>query len=231
MMELIKYPARPLRQFVPCSLSLLLGLLSLAVAAAPLTITVQDQQGEPLEYAVVEAQPLKRDLATPVMTSAKGDRAAVVAQDNRTFVPFVSAIPAHSNVSFPNLDKTRHHVYSFSEAKAFELKLFVGHKHEPVEFHTPGIVAIGCNIHDYMQAYIYVAASAYVGVTNQQGQVVLPQLPDHPYQLKVWHPWQTGVQAAVEVAPGDNVADMRVSVRREPLPAPPDGGLQNLFNP
>ena len=76
-------------------------------------------------------------------------------------------------MSFPNLDPTKHHVYSFSPAKRFELKLFAKDQSRTVHFDKPGVVALGCNIHDQMSAFIVVTDSAWTARTNAQGMAVV----------------------------------------------------------
>lgn len=157
-------------------------LLAGQLSAASLTINISNQQQQPLVDAVVELRSLNNSQITPQQIQ--------VAQQQLTFVPFVSAAPAGSIVEFPNLDKTRHHVYSFSPAKQFEIKLYADKPEAPITFDTPGIVALGCNIHDYMQAYIYVSESNLVAVSDQAGQLKWADIAPGEYQLYLWHPWQ-----------------------------------------
>ncbi|MBV2129034.1 methylamine utilization protein [Arsukibacterium indicum] len=159
-----------------------LALQSSALFAASLTINISNQQQQPLADAVVEL----RSLTNPELKPQR----IQVAQQQLTFVPFVSAIPAGSEVEFPNLDKTRHHVYSFSPAKQFEIKLYADKPEAPIIFDTPGIIALGCNIHDYMQAYIYVSESNLVAVSDGSGKLTWPDIAPGSYQLYLWHPWQ-----------------------------------------
>ncbi|SNY60106.1 hypothetical protein SAMN06297280_0012 [Arsukibacterium tuosuense] len=163
---------------------LVVALISYAsqLSAASLTINLTNQQQQPLADAVVEL----RSLSNPELKQQR----IQVAQQALTFVPFVSAIPAGSVVEFPNLDKTRHHVYSFSPAKQFEIQLYADKPEAPITFDTPGIVALGCNIHDYMQAYIYVSESNLVAVSDGAGQLNWPDIAPGGYQLYIWHPWQ-----------------------------------------
>jgi len=94
-------------------------------------------------------------------------------------------------VRFPNGDDVRHHVYSFSPAKKFELRLYHGMTAEPVLFDKPGTVVLGCNIHDSMVAYIYVVESDYFAVANAQGNISLTA-PAGKYQLQIYHPQMSG---------------------------------------
>jgi len=111
-----------------------------------------------------------------------------VDQVNRQFVPYVKAIAVGTSVSFPNKDNLRHHVYSFSEAKRFELPLYSGVSATPVKFDTPGVVILGCNIHDWMIGYIYVSESPWFAVTDKQGRAMIQGLPEGRYRVRSWHP-------------------------------------------
>ncbi len=155
------------------------------------TILVVDQTGGPLEDAVVELVSPNASSLTPTT--------GTMTQQGLLFVPYVLAVKAGTAVEFPNKDKTRHHVYSFSESKVFELKLYAGKPEKPVVFDKPGIVVLGCNIHDHMQAYVYVGTSALLAVTNAQGQAEFSKLPSGNATLKVWHPWQSSPIAEQQV--------------------------------
>ncbi|MCE2594646.1 methylamine utilization protein [Motilimonas cestriensis] len=153
--------------------------------AASLSVQVTDQTGQPLKDAVVELiAPQGIDVPAAVELNYK------MVQQNKSFVPFVLAVPRNAVVDFPNLDATRHHVYSFSPAKTFEIKLYKGRPHAPIIFQNPGLVALGCNIHDSMQGHIYVADSSLVAVTDSKGQLHFSDINTGSYQVKLWHPWQ-----------------------------------------
>lgn len=191
------------------------------VQAAPQQFQILDQQGQPLADAVVELlDPTNKPRVT---------KPAEVAQKDLVFRPFVSAVQIGTAVDFPNMDKTRHHVYSFSPAKVFELKLYVNKPDAPVLFDTLGIVALGCNIHDYMQAYIYVGESQFLAVTDEQGKATFDQLPAGEYQLKLWHPWQQqDVTAQTITLPLAN-AQFKIAVTRQQKPSRPKKGFGNQY--
>jgi plastocyanin len=113
-------------------------------------------------------------------------------------VPYVKVVRVGSSVSFPNKDNVRHHVYSFSPAKTFELPLYKGTPAEPVQFDKPGVVRIGCNIHDWMIGYIYVVETPYAGKTGKHGVIELEGLPPGRYRVRVWHPWMDDAEQATE---------------------------------
>jgi hypothetical protein len=91
-------------------------------------------------------------------------------------------------VIFPNNYNFRHPVSSFSPAKKFELPLYAGIPAEPVVFDKPGFVTLGCNIHDWMIAYVAVLPTPYFQVTEKEGRVTLKDLPAGQYSVEVWQP-------------------------------------------
>jgi hypothetical protein len=135
------------------------------------------------------------------------------------FMPFVLVVPVGSTVDFTNLDPFRHHVYSFSPAKKFELKLFGQGEKRAVTFDKPGTVALGCNIHDTMQAFIQVVDTAYAGKTGKDGRVVLRGAPDGNVRLTVWHPYLRAPGNQLIVTAGGGNVSVPVSVKlRRPAP-------------
>jgi plastocyanin len=149
--------------------------------AGNIVIAVKDQGGAPVQDAVVYALPLS---GQPPARKAR----SIVAQRNKQFVPYVSAIQAGSAVQFPNQDNVKHHIYSISPAKKFELPLYSGTPAEPIVFETPGLVTLGCNIHDWMIAYILVAPTPWFTVIGPGGEGTLRDLPAGTYDLEVWQP-------------------------------------------
>ncbi len=113
---------------------------------------------------------------------------STLAQVNRQFEPSVLPVQKGTMVSFPNKDTIKHHVYSFSPAKMFELKLYDGSTAQPVVFDKIGVVAIGCNIHDWMRAYIYVVDTPLFCKTDENGKGTILDIPAGRYLAKVWHP-------------------------------------------
>ena len=145
-------------------------------------IQLTDNQKNTLSQAVIWAV-AKSGQAVPKME----DKTYVMDQKNKIFTPFVLPVHKGGTVTFPNSDSIKHHVYSFSPAKRFELKLYKGIKHEPIVFDTPGVVEMGCNIHDWMLSYIVVVDSPYFSTTDQNGFIDFP-LEQGEYDVFIWHP-------------------------------------------
>jgi plastocyanin len=156
-----------------------------------LVATVTDEGGNPVADAVVVAVP-----ADGALGPGARPRESVVDQVGREFVPKVIAVFVGTAVTFPNHDNVRHQVYSFSPAKRFELPLYSGVPAQPVVFDKPGIVVLGCNIHDWMIGYVYVSESPYFAKTGDDGKAVISDLPPRIYVVRVWHPEQDGAENA-----------------------------------
>jgi plastocyanin len=149
-------------------------------AAAGLEALVTDGDGKPIADAVISAVPAAR-------VAPRAGR-AIVDQEDKEFVPHVRAVVVGTEVSFPNRDNIRHHVYSFSPAKKFELPLYRGTEAAPVKFDKPGVVVLGCNIHDWMLGYVYVLDTPYFETSGAAGRARIESLPPGAYEVQVWHP-------------------------------------------
>lgn len=159
-----------------------LGVIAPALQAAALTVSVADNTGKPVADAVVYAIP---EGGAPA--PARGVT-AILDQIDKEFVPFVLPVQVGTQVRFPNQDNIRHNVYSFSPARTFSLELYKGAAAPPVTFDKPGVVVMGCNIHDKMLAYIFVADTPHFARTDAAGTLVLKELPPGRYEVRAWHP-------------------------------------------
>ena len=165
-----------------------IGYLHVASACAErLRVSVVDQAGAPVPDAVVYATPVDAHAAAKTKATSGKRPQAVIDQIKRRFVPLVSVVQAGTAVSFPNRDNIEHDVYSFSPAKRFELHLYHGIPARPVVFDKPGLVVMGCNIHDQMIAYLLVVDTPWFAKTDAQGQASIENVRDGAYRLTVWH--------------------------------------------
>jgi plastocyanin len=170
--------------------------LLVAVACGPawpaaLSVAVVDAVGKPLEGAIVAVSVAGAPKLAPA------NAAAEMTQRNRQFEPHTLVVQAGTSVHFPNLDTVRHHVYSFSAAKPFELKLYAGTPSAPVLFDKPGVVILGCNIHDRMSGWIVVVDTPYFAATDAAGQARI-DVPDGEHLVRVSHPRQPDGSAPFE---------------------------------
>jgi plastocyanin len=150
---------------------------------AELRVLVKDHHGKLIADAVVLAAP-----SDPKVAQRAKPPADAVDQVDKQFVPYVKPVFVGSKIRFPNSDHIRHQVYSFSPAKKFELPLYGGTDAPPVVFDKPGIVVLGCNIHDWMVGYIYVSETPFFAKTAAAGTATIGDLPPGEYTVRVWHP-------------------------------------------
>ncbi|HJV68195.1 methylamine utilization protein [Ideonella sp.] len=201
----MRLPIRPAR--LACLARVAVAVAGAAVlgggaAAATLQVQVRGAGGQPLADAVLLLEP--QGGTKPALKPAAN---VEIAQKGRRFVPTVTVVPVGTKVQFPNQDTVRHHVYSFSPAKKFELKLYAGRPENPVEFDRPGVVVLGCNIHDTMVGWVIVADTPWTATTPAGGRATLAEVPPGPYLLRTWHPdlpaGSPGSEQAVTVGSAD----------------------------
>lgn len=204
--------AAPLQRFAP-----LLACAGFALAAhagaTPVTVVFTSADGSAIPEAVAFAVPTapRAPGATP--------KPAMVDQIDKEFVPFVLPVQVGTPVSFPNRDQIRHHVYSFSAPKPFELKLYSGVPSKPVVFDRVGAVALGCNIHDWMIGYVYVVDTPWFGKSSKTGVVTL-DVPPGEYDLRAWHPWQRADVAGRRLRI-EGTGEAKVAIRMDLAQPPP----------
>ena len=199
-------------------LTLLLTLL-LAALAVPSRLSAADGS-QPvvisaakiglLADAIVSLVPL--DPGSPLPAPVVG---GTITQSDEQYTPFVSAVTVGSAVSFPNEDRIQHHLYSVSKAKRFEKPLYAPGSTESVVFDQPGVVALGCNIHDWMIAYLLVVGTPHYAKSGPDGRAELTGVPPGRYRLEVWHPrLAQPLTRELAVAPGVNpVASVELTLR------------------
>lgn len=156
---------------------------ALDAGAANIQIIVKTPGGQPVEDAALILEPASGK-APKIKVHAK------IEQRDREFVPYLTIVQKGTAVDFPNRDKIKHHVYSFSPAKTFEIKLYAGKPAQPIVFDKTGEIAIGCNIHDWMEAHVLVVDTPWFDKTGANGVAHITNVPTGTYQLRLWHPRQ-----------------------------------------
>jgi plastocyanin len=190
-------------------------LKATSALAASLLVAVQTNDGHPLKGAVVTV----RATAGPEHPAAPVK--AVMDQIDKAFVPDLLVIPTGSTVEFPNTDSVSHQIYSFSPAKRFQLPLYRGKPYPPVQFEQPGVVVLGCNIHDSMLAYVLVTDAPYFGRADANGNWSV-ELPRGSYRVTVWHPrMREGVELQREATLADSDSTALKIRLTKPLQPPP----------
>ncbi len=178
-------------------------LLLLAAArsapAAEFSCLITSSKGEPVADAVVSLVPLAA-AAPPVSATAEVE----IAQQDQEFSAYVTVVQAGTKVVFPNRDKVQHHIYSLSKPKKFELPLYNPGQAESIVIDTPGLVTVGCNIHDWMITHLVVVPTPWFAKSAAQGTVKITA-PAGRYRLELWHP-RVAAPVTKEIALTDTAA-------------------------
>ena len=186
--------------------------------AASLEVRVRDAAGAPLPDAAVYAVPASGP------ADARNPRPVAIEQLDREFVPHVTVVQTGTPVVFPNRDPIQHHVYSFSPAKPFEIRLYTGTSPEIV-LDRPGIVTLGCNIHDWMIGYVVVVPTPHFARTDASGGARLRELPAGSYEVHAFHPNQRVAtlphSASLEATAAASASFVVDTVARKPRYKPP----------
>jgi plastocyanin len=208
----------------PAALLLLATAALGAHAAGTVRVVTKDAAGKPVADAVAYVTPL--DAPAAVHPPAEP---VAIGQKDQEFETYVTPIVVGTSVVFPNRDNVQHHVYSVSPAKKFEIPLYIGESTATIVFDRPGPVTLGCNIHDWMVAYVYVLDTPYYAKTGADGIADIANLPPGRYRLEVWHPRLAGRvgREVTVVEAGDTTQVVSVTLRpdRRIRRAPDTGGV------
>jgi plastocyanin len=163
---------------------LVFSLICVCAASAGATgvaVQVQDAAGNPLADTVVYVE------ADTTPAGGKAPANAEIEQKGLKFLPLVTVVQTGGKVFFPNNDKVRHHIYSFSAAHKFDQKLYSGQSAAPQVFDKAGTVVLGCNIHDKMLAYVKIVDTPYFAKTDGAGAARIALPAGGKYVVKAWH--------------------------------------------
>jgi len=169
------------------ALSIAVLTASAPALAATVKLQIADQGGQPLPDAVATLYPEGADAGT---AKPAAPRDHFVDQKDETFVPFVEIVTTGDAVIFRNSDSTRHHVYTFSPLASppFDFILKPKEVSAPIRLSKPGVIPVGCNIHDFMINYLFVTDSRWAAKSDDKGALTLTDVPPGVYTVKWWHP-------------------------------------------
>lgn len=181
-----------------------------AASAGGVAVQVIDTAGKPLPDTVVYVDIEGSAPANP--------KPATIEQRGLKFLPLVSVIQTGAMISFPNNDKVKHHIYSFSPAKKFDQKLYSGVAASPQVFDKAGTVVLGCNIHDRMVAYVKVVDTPYFARTDADGTARIELPAGTRASVAAWHYNMSGATAeqAVQLKGGDSMTPVAFKLAMKP---------------
>jgi plastocyanin len=128
--------------------------------------------------------------------------AAIIAQRHLRFSPSLLVIPRGTSVSFPNEDSEFHNVFSYSEAKRFDLGRYPKGESKRVTFDKPGIVKTYCEVHPWMRAAIVVLESSCYAIASEDGSFSIGGIPPGRYSVVAWNIDAGSKKMVVEVTAG-----------------------------
>ena len=203
------FPYRPVLLALTC-------IATCAASAGTLSVQVIDNAGKPLADAVVVAT-AEEGVAMPRML-----KPAEIEQRGLKFLPLVSVIQTGSRISFPNNDKVKHHIYSFSPAKKFDQKLYSGVAAAPQVFDKAGLVVLGCNIHDRMVSYVKVVDSPWFAKTDAAGVARIEVPAAGKFTVSAWHYNMSGAVVEQALVPGGEASTLSFKLSMKPPPVEAD---------
>lgn len=165
---------------------LMLSTLSAQEVTLTARVRIAQGAGKPVakhaENVVVWLTPIGAPIGSQPPTAR-----LTLAQHNKRFEPHVLVVPVGSVVQFPNRDPFFHNVFSLFEGKRFDLGLYEAGSTRNVSFDRPGISYIFCNIHAEMSAVVVALDTPYYGISNRNGEIVVPNVPIGRYLMKTWY--------------------------------------------
>ncbi len=134
-----------------------------------------------LRYAVLWLDDIARGkpfLAAPVVLDQRGCE----------YAPHVVLLPAGAPLEIRNPDGVLHNVHTTSALNQPINRAQPKAKTVMSErFRTPEIIALACDVHPWMRAWLVVEAHPYYAVSDAAGRFALPDVPPGEYTLRVWH--------------------------------------------
>lgn len=142
-----------------------------------------------------------------------------VTQKGAMFTPHVLPVVVGTTVEWPNYDDILHNVFSFSEAKPFDLGLYKSPTIKRVKFDKPGKVDVFCSIHSRMSCIVLVLENPYFATSNDKGHYTITNVPPGTYQLKAWHERLPSQSAQITVPEtGETKVDFTLGITNLPKP-------------
>lgn len=194
-------------------ITLLCSLFAPVVAGATgIAVQVQDTTGKVLPDTVIYIESEGAVAGGKPVT-------ALIEQKGLKFLPLVTVVQTGAMINFPNNDKVRHHIYSFSPAHKFDQKLYSGQAASPQVFDKAGTVVLGCNIHDKMIAYVKIVDTPYFAKTDGAGAARIELPAAGKYVVKAWH-YNTVGGATPEQTLTVKAGDLATAVFKLPMKPP-----------
>ena len=144
--------------------------------------------------------------------SAASSGAPEMMQQDTAFAPAVLTVPVGATVDFPNGDPFFHNVFSYSEAKRFDLGRYPQGDSKDVVFEEVGVVEVFCEVHEEMRGAVFVTENSFVAVVDSLGEFSIEGVPPGEYVIGFWSADHKPLERMVAVTEG---GDVRIEVELE----------------
>lgn len=114
---------------------------------------------------------------------------AILDQQGCMYAPRVIALETHQTFEVKNNDPTSHNVHVMARVnKQWNYSLPPGATPYVTTFeHQELAIAVMCNVHPWMRAFLFVFGHPYFQVTSPTGAFELKNVPPGTYTLEAWH--------------------------------------------
>ncbi len=201
---------------------IVLAALPLLGQAEPLQVRVMDVEGKPVGNVVVYLQ--NHETAAMPLPHHNHE----IEQTDKKFAPYVSVVRQQEEIAFTNHDDITHHVYSFNAPARFDFRLQPGESSDVADFAEPGVIAMGCNIHDWMSGYVMVVDTPFYTLTDDEGLATFADVPPNAYHLVAWHPQMAKDETVDQHIVMPATAEIRLQLTQPMAPIPSQKSLDDF---
>ena len=114
-------------------------------------------------------------------------------QHSKVFIPYVLPVVLGTTVEFHNSDNLQHNVFGVGADK-FNLGAYTQGMARSYTFNKLGEVAILCNVHPEMEAYVLVLQNSFFAQLDGSGKFRIADVPPGDYVVKAWYHSKTKQQ-------------------------------------
>ncbi len=147
----------------------------------------------------------------PAGLEADAGQDATIDQAGCVYEPHVVTLGTDGTLTVKDSDEGLHNVRATTPdgQQLFNKTTFQGQSVdvEAAQFDGPGAYRLECNVHPWMDAYVYVTDNGRAAVTDDEGQAELAELPAGEYTVKAWHE-EYGAQTQTVTVEGDEATSL-----------------------
>ena len=121
----------------------------------------------------------------------------VIDQKDCSYEPHVLIVEHGDRFTVANSDPLLHNVHGYfaeNHSSAFNIAEPVKGMKQVQRVRKPGMYLLECDVHPWMNCYVYIADDGYAAVTDKSGNFTIQDVPAGKYKLVMWHEgWDTKI--------------------------------------